>query len=114
MLDGATVAIRLDRPPEVASLGVGVHGTARSQDVFRLRDLWQLHLYRYTAELDIFGMSCAIRPGYVSLIPPDTVVRYRYRGRSCACRRRPGPSARGRSAWSRTPVRRCRRSRDCS
>ncbi|MFG2754950.1 helix-turn-helix domain-containing protein [Streptomyces wuyuanensis] len=64
------------------SLGVGVHGTTGPTDVFRLPDLWQLHLYRYTADLHVDGEPHAIRPGYVSLVPPGAEVRYRYRGRS--------------------------------
>jgi AraC-like DNA-binding protein len=66
----------------VANVGVGVHGTTGLRDVFELPDLWQLHLYGYTAELTVGGTTHAIRPGRVSLIPPATRVEYRYRGRS--------------------------------
>jgi len=79
---GRTVRARLDAPPEVASLGVGVHGTIGTQDVFHLPDLWQLHLYEYTAELIVDGVPHAIRPGRVSLVPPACRVEYRYQGRS--------------------------------
>ncbi len=50
--------------------------------MFRLPDLWQLHLYRYEAELTVDDEVFAIRPGRVSLVPPGAVVRFRYRGRS--------------------------------
>lgn len=76
------VTVRLGQPPEVASVGLGVHGTTSDRDVFRLPDLWQFHLYRYRAELTVAGTVHAIRPGYVSLIPPGAQVHYRYRGRS--------------------------------
>lgn len=76
------VPVRLDSPPHIEGLGVGVHGTRRTRDVFRLPDLWQLHLYRYTAELTVDGVAYTVRPGYVSLVPPGVLVRYRYRGRS--------------------------------
>ncbi|MER7953639.1 AraC family transcriptional regulator [Streptomyces sp. NPDC096030] len=79
---GRSCAVRLDEPPRVFSLGVGVHGTTSPVDVFRLPDLWQLHLYRYTAELVVDGVLHVVRPGYVSLVPPGAEVRYRYRGRS--------------------------------
>jgi AraC-like DNA-binding protein len=59
-----------------------VHGTAGLRDVFELRDLWQLHLYGYVAELTVGDATHAIRPGRVSLIPPGTRMEYRYRGRS--------------------------------
>ncbi|MFF3455011.1 helix-turn-helix domain-containing protein [Streptomyces sp. NPDC002730] len=76
------VAIRLDEPPRVANIGVGVHGVTGPCDVFRLPGLWQLHLYAYEGELTLGGTVHRIRPGRVSLVPPDTEVRYRYRGRS--------------------------------
>jgi AraC-like DNA-binding protein len=76
------VLLRLDEPPAVAAVGVGVHGTTGLRDVFELPDLWQLHVYGYTAELTVGGTTHAIRPGRVSLIPPGARVEYRYRGRS--------------------------------
>ncbi|MFD8949338.1 helix-turn-helix domain-containing protein [Streptomyces xanthophaeus] len=79
---GRTAGVPLDEPPRVAALGVGVHGTAGRLDVFRLPDLWQLHLYCYEAELTVDGTAHALRPGRVSLVPPGAVVGYRYRGRS--------------------------------
>ncbi|MCM1966274.1 AraC family transcriptional regulator [Streptomyces sp. G1] len=54
----------------------------RVLDVFRLPDLWQLHLYRYRAELTVDGVTHRIRPGHVSLVPPGAVVSFRYEGRS--------------------------------
>jgi AraC-like DNA-binding protein len=77
-----SVTVRLDEPPRVASVGLGVHGTVGRRDVFRLPDLWQLHLYRYSAELTIGATVHPIRPGYVSLVPPGAQVHYLYRGRS--------------------------------
>jgi AraC-like DNA-binding protein len=79
---GRLAAAPLDRPPSVVNLGVGVHGTTGRRDVFQLPDLWQLHLYRYHAEVAVDGVGHAIRPGYVSLVPPGVVVQYLYRGRS--------------------------------
>jgi len=76
------VTVRLDAPPEVVSLGVGVHGTVRRRDVFQLPDMWQLHLYRYAADLTVDGVRHRIQPGYVSLTPPGALVQYLYRGRS--------------------------------
>jgi AraC family transcriptional regulator len=79
---GRRVAAPLDGPLTVVNLGVGVHGTVSRRDVFELPDLWQLHLYRYHAEVIIDGVAHPIRPGHVSLIPPGVVVQYLYRGRS--------------------------------
>jgi AraC-like DNA-binding protein len=80
--DGQQVAARLHEPPSVVNLGVGVHGTVGRRDIFQLPDLWQLHLYRYHAEVIVDGVAHAIRPGCVSLVPPGVVVQYLYRGRS--------------------------------
>ncbi|MET9761891.1 AraC family transcriptional regulator [Streptomyces sp. NPDC006372] len=77
-----SVSLRLDRPPEVVNAGVGVHGVSTAHDVFRLPDLWQLHLYSYVGRLSVLGTVHAIRPGHVSLIPPDTEAHFHYRGRS--------------------------------
>ncbi len=76
------VLARIDTPPQVVNVGVGIHGIARRRDVFRLPDMWQLHLYRYDAELTVDGVAYAIRPGHVSLIPPGAQVHFLYRGRS--------------------------------
>lgn len=77
-----TVFAHLDEPPELAAVGIGVHGPAGHVDVFELPTLWQLHLYGYEADLTVNETAHAIRPGRVSLIPPGASVRYRYRGRS--------------------------------
>lgn len=63
-------------------MGVGLHGTARLVDIFRLPDLWSLHLYTYSAELVVDGTPYAIRPGTVSVIPPGAQSQYRYQGPS--------------------------------
>ncbi|MFE9425603.1 helix-turn-helix domain-containing protein [Kitasatospora sp. NPDC006697] len=73
---------RLDEPPVLATVGIGVHGLAGPVDVFSLPELWQLHLYGYQAELTVDGTEHPVRPGTVSLVPPGAEVRYRYRGRS--------------------------------
>ncbi|RAG87648.1 AraC family transcriptional regulator [Streptacidiphilus pinicola] len=77
-----TARAHLDEPPAVAAVGIGVHGCASRAEVFLLPNLWQLHLYGYDADLTVGDTAHAIRPGRVSLIPPGTTVRYRYRGRS--------------------------------
>ncbi|MHC5908304.1 helix-turn-helix domain-containing protein [Streptomyces sp. S6] len=76
------VTLRLDEPPAVAAAGIGVHGVATPHEVFRLPDLWQLHLYHYDGLLTLGESAHRIRPGHVSLVPPDTEVHFRYRGRS--------------------------------
>lgn len=62
--------------------GIGVHGVSTAHDVFRLPDLWQLHLYNYEGALTLGQSVHPIRPGHVSLVPPNTEVHFHYRGRS--------------------------------
>ncbi|MGW2723950.1 helix-turn-helix domain-containing protein [Streptomyces sp. NPDC001492] len=76
------VTLRLDEPPTVAAVGIGVHGVATDHEAFRLPGLWQLHLYNYEGTLSLGQSVHPIRPGHVSLVPPDTEVHFGYRGRS--------------------------------
>ncbi|TQM09205.1 AraC family transcriptional regulator [Pseudonocardia kunmingensis] len=76
------VALHLAEPPVVANAGVGVHGVRSLHDVFRLPDLWQVHLYGYAATLTVGGHPFAVAPGSVSLVPAGVQVRFDYTGRS--------------------------------
>jgi AraC family transcriptional regulator len=76
------VELHLAEPPDVVSVGAGIHGVRRLRDVFRLPDLWQLHLYSYSAELTVAGTTYSVAPGYVSLTPAGVQVEFNYRGRS--------------------------------
>lgn len=76
------VGVPLAVPPVVVNAGVGVHGVGTDHDRFMLPRLWQFHLYGYGARYAVDGVELRIAPGTVSLVPPGTVVDYRYRGRS--------------------------------
>lgn len=76
------IELHLAQPPEVVNVGAGIHGVRQLRDVFRLPDLWQLHLYNYSADLTVAGTTYSVAPGYVSLTPAGTQVRFDYRGRS--------------------------------
>ncbi|TCC53855.1 helix-turn-helix domain-containing protein [Kribbella capetownensis] len=76
------IELHLAEPPEVVNVGVGIHGVRSLRDVFRLPDLWQLHLYSYSADLTVAGTTYSVAPGYVSLTPAGSQVRFDYRGRS--------------------------------
>ena len=76
------VELHLTQPPVVLNVGAGIHGVRGRRDVFRLPDLWQLHLYNYSAELTLLGTTFSVAPGYVSLTPAGTQVQFDYRGRS--------------------------------
>jgi AraC-like DNA-binding protein len=76
------LGVDLSEPPQVVAQGRSVHGRDRTTEEFELPDLWQLHLYDYTAELEVDGTTFGIAPGSLSLVRPATPVRYRYRGPS--------------------------------
>jgi AraC family transcriptional regulator len=82
LLPHGLVALALHRPPAVVNAGAAVHGTTGLRDSFLLPDLWQLHLYAYSGDLTIGGVTHPIRPGHVSLSPPGEEVHFRYLGRS--------------------------------
>lgn len=95
-------------PPQVLAQGRATHGVRRLVDDFRLPDLWSLHLYGYTAELEVDDRPYAITPGSVSLVPPGSRIRYRYEGPSThlyAHLRVPGPARAGSDATDRWPLR---------
>ncbi|MGY0055327.1 helix-turn-helix domain-containing protein [Streptomyces sp. LZ34] len=77
------VELALDLPPQAVNAGVGVHGSTGPHEVFRLPHLWQLHLYGYSGTLALGGSTHPIRPGYVSLVPPDAEVHFHYGARRC-------------------------------
>jgi AraC-like DNA-binding protein len=72
--------VPLQEPPSIADIGVGRHGIASLVDEWCLPDLWSLHLYGYSGELEVGGAVIPIAPGRVSLVPPATATRYRYHG----------------------------------
>ncbi|GAB3918464.1 hypothetical protein GCM10027613_20590 [Microlunatus endophyticus] len=77
-----TVELDLSFPPEVVNIGRGTHGVHSLEDVFQLPELWSLHVYGYSAELEIDGIGYPIAEGDVSLVPPASLIRYRYEGPS--------------------------------
>lgn len=81
MSNGALL-VDLRRPPLVVGFGRATHGRTTSTDEFQLPELWSLHLYDYVAELEVDGTSYPVTPGSVSLVPPASSIRYRYRGPS--------------------------------
>lgn len=79
--------MNLVSPPRVISQGRATHGVRGLVDVFRLPDLWSLHLYGYAGELEVDGTAYAIMPGSISLVPPDSLIRSSTRVRRPICTR---------------------------
>ena len=72
--------VPLQRPPRVVQIGSSVHGR-HPVERYRLPGLWCVHLYQYRATLLINGQAFPIRPGHVSIAPPDAQLEYRYEAR---------------------------------
>jgi AraC-like DNA-binding protein len=77
------VELSLDEPPSEVYAAVGLHGSRGTDEVFRLPHLWQLHLYGYPGTLTFDGVAHPIRPGHLSLVPPDTRVAFHYGAAHC-------------------------------
>lgn len=72
----------LKNPPRLVQAGRGVHGLRLKSEEFQLPELWCLHLYNYHGELTIDGQSFEIKPGRVSVTPPNAKIVYRFQGES--------------------------------
>lgn len=79
-----TGAVRLPvgSPPTVVGLGIGVHGVTRLVERWQLPGLYSVHLYSYNGELRVGDLVYPIRPGGVSVVPPGSLMEFRYEGRS--------------------------------
>jgi AraC family transcriptional regulator len=73
--------IALETPPEVVSTGLSLHGQHGAEQ-YLLPDLWSLHLYSYSAALQLGDLSLPIRPGYIGLTPPNMLAHYDFHGPS--------------------------------
>jgi AraC family transcriptional regulator len=69
--------VALDHPPTVFNCSYGMHGD-HSRERYRLDGLWCIHFYRYVGEAVIGGETFPIRPGYISVTPPDTDLEHRW------------------------------------
>jgi len=72
----------LKNPPVLVQAGRAVHGLRLKQEQFQLPELWCLHLYNYHGRLTIDGQEFEIRPGRVSVTPPNARILYQFQGES--------------------------------
>ncbi|QDP94609.1 helix-turn-helix domain-containing protein [Microlunatus elymi] len=79
---GQLIAVPLQHPPQVVSLGFGLHGVRDRVEHWLLPELYALHIYDWHGSLKIGAVVHPIRPGDLSLIPPGTPMEYRYSGPS--------------------------------
>ena len=69
--------INLEQPLKIVQCGLALHG-GRSEETFLLRGLWAMHAYRYRGALELHGRVFPFRKGFVSLVPPDVPVLWKF------------------------------------
>lgn len=78
----ATGDLPLGAPPRPSAQGRAVHGRVPVEH-YRLPEVWCLHRYTYACDLRVGDAEYAIRPGDLTLVPPDTPLRYAYPQPEC-------------------------------
>lgn len=69
--------ISLDSHPKALIMGIAHHG-ALARERYTLGDVWCIHFYRYHGRLRVRGEEFPIRPGFVSLTPPNIVLEHQF------------------------------------
>ena len=69
---GSQVALR--------AISLSTHGRFGLVEKCRLPGIWCLHLYRYEGSVCIDEEPFSIRPGYLSIFPPDVQLEFQMRG----------------------------------
>jgi AraC-like DNA-binding protein len=78
----STWQMPLKNVPQLVQAGRAVHGGKSKVEEYQLAELWCLHLYEYEGAFAIDGRDFAIRPGWVSVTPPNAKIVYWFRGES--------------------------------
>lgn len=68
--------------PQILDIGHNTHGVHAEFERFQKLNFWSLHFYKYTADYWINGQHLLIKPGTMSLVPPNSDLRYHWRGKS--------------------------------
>ncbi len=76
-----TFKLPLEQRPRLQMIGRGVHGRLPTES-YHLQGLWCLHLYCYHARFSINGVELDIKPGDLSVVPPNADLVYRFQGHS--------------------------------
>ncbi len=70
-------------PPSVVAASVSVHlPESLRERTYRFPSFWTLHIYRHAGEIRIGEERFEVKPGYASMIAPDTVHHYTFVGRA--------------------------------
>jgi len=72
----------LGERPSLRQVGLNIHGQRRVER-YVMNDLWSLHVYRWEGTLTIGGRRYPIRPGSLSVEPPNRPLIWRYDNAVC-------------------------------
>jgi AraC-like DNA-binding protein len=75
------VSLPLHVPPRLVTCANAVHGQVPVERYFT-RGVWTLVTYHHHSELIVNGSEQVIKPGRVSLFPPDSHLEFHYHGHS--------------------------------
>lgn len=68
--------------PQVKFMGLNTHGVGETVSRYQVLGFWSVHFYLYTADFSVNGQRWVIKPGTVTVVPPDADLIYHWRGRS--------------------------------
>ncbi|RZK81331.1 MAG: hypothetical protein EOO92_04880, partial [Pedobacter sp.] len=80
------LAVPLMSAPRILHAGLATHGVARGtpppERFHHNEDLWAIHCHTYSAVLNMAGHEFPVRPGFISLVAPETTMDFQFEGRS--------------------------------
>ena len=81
MMPEPFVSLPLTAPPRLVTCANAVHGRVPVERYFT-RGVWTLVAYHHHSELIVNGREQVIKPGRISLFPPDSHLEFHYHGHS--------------------------------
>lgn len=74
-IENHTPLLPLHEPPHIRQAGLSRH-SGQHIERYRLPALWCLHLFSYVAKVQVNGTYFDLRPGVLTIVPPDTTLVY--------------------------------------
>ena len=73
--------IALEEPPEIDTIGRGLHDVEVRAERYQI-DSWSIHFYADEGEVLLDGHGLSVKPGCVGIVAPGVRQEHRYRGRA--------------------------------
>jgi AraC family transcriptional regulator len=75
------ISLPLTASPRLVTCAHAIHGQVPVERYFT-RGVWTLVAYHHRSDLIVNGREVVVKPGRISLFPPDSQLEFRYHGRS--------------------------------